>query len=265
MLIADYLSQFLSTGLFGSPWTDPEAKKQFELAFLCPKLKFDLQQVEKQGQGWRLIVGFIRRAAGASPDDTSADIHPDDVLTVAKWFKVTTLEEFANLAQACNFIDANGLLQGISSDFVIDYDKLQTVSYEYMTSIFKRDLPLEKDIEFQQLDSEYKMLDWPTLELILKKCPSKKLQWRAERSDCDDIARVFTAWLSQLGYGNLTLGYYEINLYDDKGNSTGAHAIVAGVVEGKAFLVEPQSNQVVPANYVIGVGSTNSKGRFFMA
>ena len=99
-------------------------------------------------------------------------------------------------------------------------------------------------------DVYYRICDHNRIKDITDASKLEKIQYVAERFDCDDFARALKCFLAQQHYGNLALAYCEINLYSkDYEKSIGAHAlnlIVSENHEGYQInLIEPQTDKIL--------------------
>ena len=262
--LIDYLNTFRApvNPFNGEPWPDNGSQRKFELTFLCGKLRDDLNAwANGAGNGAKFILSVVRRAEGLDQNDVYASFHPDSVLKALEGFgSPQTFGEVAAVADKLNVINPTKIWNSLSSYVDINYDALPNISGNEINDNVKAALNCIPNLIIHHTDASYKTLDDSTLNDILTACPSARLQYRAERLDCENFARVMLGWLSSMGYGNLALGYVEIYCYDANNTFIGAHALNLAVMsDGRVLLIEPQSNRIVSRDYAIGPNATHNE------
>jgi len=248
--LAVYLDQYRAPLEMRGKWATYADQVIYETNTTAIPMNDWLREASSNLPGWYWLHGLCLRAAGAnSLDDLTTNIHPDDVMEVAKALTNSddpTVEEFVNFANLYNKVNSKKLISLISNSpptlpplRVIQTPELFTrilaaTNQNYGPDLFKGNVWLE--------DTDYQLLTDEALDLLCSKCPSKKFKWVAESRDCDDISRIVWGWLSQAGYGNVTVFVASIWAIGQDGNPTGdAHSVLLCVTETRVVIWEGQN------------------------
>lgn len=248
--IADALAPFYADAT--NTFSSPEAKYKFEETFLGSRLRDWLNGAATSHAGWQFFNMTWRRFAGMDADDTYSPVHPDVLVACCESLGFTEIEPLAAWIESLHPV-MDGRVKTLSSmsssNVSLPYESMPDYAASDIMAILSAEGNIDLNVTVRQCDDEYKLLSRADLNAILKACPSKKMQYRAQRRDCEDFSYQMKAWLGYLGYSNVTLGICDMRLYDKDGNVTGAHScnwVVYKDTDGKikAGLIEPQNNQL---------------------
>lgn len=232
------------------PFATPEARHKFELTFLGSRLNSVMNTAASDNAGWAFFNFFWRRFDGRDAADIYSPVHPDTLLAAASALGFVDVEPFAAWIESIKGPmtgKVQAISSGTSSAITLPYDSMPDTTFGDIQADMLAAGSFSENCVWHQLDDAYKLPSRADVELILANCPTSKMQYRANREDCDKYAQMFKAWLGYLGYGNIGVGYVEMTLIDSQGAVTGAHAVnsirfVEQDGSRKAMLIEPQAN-----------------------
>lgn len=248
MLIKDVLSNYYSSP--NQEFATPEARYRFELLFLGGKLNSDMNTIAKDHAGCQFFNYYWRRFDGRDSADIYSPVHPDTIVAAAASLGFVDVELLAGWVDSLKEPLAGKVSQianGTSSNITLAYDAMPDISFADIQTSMLEAMDFVKDPVWHALDDSYKLPSKADIDLILANCPTKKMQYRTSKEDCDDFANMFKAWLGYLGYGNISIGYIEMILVDSTSNTTGAHAVNSCIFRDtdgsiQVKLIEPQTN-----------------------
>lgn len=168
-----------------------------------------------------------------------------DIVDFCTKLNINTDTEVLNWIYAINDANKNinieELQKIIEGNVTIDIN-LKPMTGQKLTGIIKANFPNLTDFELS--DVNYQVTDLEGLKEICNLNPSSSYKWKNDSRDCDDIARIFRAWLSKNNLGNMTIAYCEVNAFYDK-KLVYAHAIILAIIsDGNDYIlkfVEPQN------------------------
>jgi hypothetical protein len=91
------------------------------------------------------------------------------------------------------------------------------------------------------VDSKYRVPFDEGLNEIISACPSDSYKYVKNARDCEDFVRIFLGWLSQHGYGDLSIGWVRGWLHFK--DSKIFHAMCWGVTDENLWIFEPQNDR----------------------
>lgn len=245
-------------------FSSPGNKYKFELTFMGGQLNSVMNSLARGHAGWEFFNAYWRRFDGRDSGDIYSGVHPDTLISAAAnlgFVDIEPLQAWVDSLQVPLTGKVSKLFSAFSSSVTLGYDQMPEIVFQdIITEINTAGFNLTSDCVFHALDDSYKIPHIHDVELILSNCPTKKMQYRAQRSDCEDFANQVKAWLGYLGYGNVALGYIEMTLLDVNNQVTGAHAVnivlysdTAGKIQVR--FIEPQTNKLYSASEMwIGAG-----------
>jgi len=131
----------------------------------------------------------------------------------------------------------------------ITVNNLSTITISEIQNILKNSwLEFEPHVYYDFGDSNYYLLDKPTLDIILTKCKIDKRPYVKSKFDCEDFARATKAWVTLNIEGNVTFANVVGIFYKGDGLQF-AHGfnLVIYTDNGKVqvSLVEPQKDMII--------------------
>lgn len=175
---------------------------------------------------------------------TKYNYGPDDVVTICANMGIQTWEELNSYLTMLNTHNPDLLLSTLTGEMNISIRKVSIQQQDIVSLIVENSITDISNVYFT--DTEYEAIHVGDLQELVDLNYSDEYEWIAESRDCDDISRIFKAWLSRNNLGNLSCAYCEFNgYYQDELKY--AHAIILMVVkevDGSlgVRLIEPQND-----------------------
>jgi len=191
------------------------------------KLKTQMQKLSEEDRGWRYFCYLLEKGNTGLGVSSKQDLSysPDNILSLCLKLGIKTDEGLFSFVENMKAIDVDGLIDCHSPKLSIVQNNLREIDYDRLYSEILNSVICEKNVSFSpQMDSKYLLPHADEVDYILRQCPFDKLEYKAEGRDCDDYAFLLRAFLSENGYGNITIPYVTIYAYKD-GKFAFAHAV----------------------------------------
>ena len=171
-------------------------------------------------------------------------VHPSTVDAICKYkLKCRTLEDIAVWRVWFASLHSDDLVEIV--DPSLNIQTCGETNFDFIKStLLASDLKFESHCKWYHADDAYQKIGKAALDEILCQCPIKRLRYKQESRDCDDFAKMFLGWLAYKGFGNLTIGRADVNVYDGA-SKISAHAVNIFVADGETGFVEPQTGKIV--------------------
>lgn len=172
----------------------------------------------------------------------SSVVYADQIVELCSLIGIETPEELVSFD--LSKIQIEELINWIDPDFS-DIKKGKEVNASWIQQkIESSGFILEKSCQWQFNDRVYYTVPLNSLNFIISKSPVYLLPYQPEGRDCDDFAKMFCAFLSYKGHGNLTIGEAFYKAYNKDGKYLFAHAVNLVIVDDNSvYLIEPQTNE----------------------
>jgi len=231
---------------------------------LCSRLKSDIANLAKTNSSMKWFLWLLDWHA--TRGGSRMAIHPNEIQVACDFLEIETYEELININ--LNSINVDGMFNVINPPFPLDKNKMVKISGPVIKNAIVKKTDSEKNCIWHFRDNEYMLIRYvKDLQAIVTANPSDKYSYIAEKRDCDDFAsRLFRAWLSENGIGNISIIEAEVNNYDVNGKGVSAHSLNIAVVGTPENLdvkfVEPQNDRIWnPREPAPGLGNLTQKIR----
>jgi hypothetical protein len=229
------------------------SKNIFEQIMLNNRLETEMNKICKTDKGWKYFCFLLENGntnnTKSIPNNSRYD--PSNILALCLKLGLKTDTDLYNFVEYMNTIDVDGLIEchspSLKELLKIDPDNpIKEMTYISVKNIIKNLFPVEDSLIYsEQLDSIYLSPNKKQVEYCLQQNITGQLKYIANRRDCDDYAFMFRSFLSINGYGNLTIPYVSINVYNDDGNIKFAHGINIIIYnDGTCKFMDPQSDKL---------------------
>jgi len=247
----------------------------FEQITLNNRLELEMKKICETDKGWKYFCFLLEN--GNTGNTKSMPVNsrydPSNILALCLKLGLKTDKDLYDFVGFMSNIDVDGLIECHSptlKDILnIDVDNpIKEMTYDSIKSIIKNNFPIEKTLKYsEQLDSIYLSPNKKQVEYCLQQCISDQLKYKANSRDCDDYAFIFRTFLSKNGYGNLTIPYVSINVYNDDDTIKFAHGVNIIIYnDGSCKFLDPQSDKLWNADEKMpwGVSNYNIKIRYII-
>lgn len=209
-------------------------------------------QVQKNSELYQFItdfaktsttVFFVLKALDAKTGGTPL-VHPDYLIAHCQdmgWPEWSDLLATMQKMDGAGF-DAQRYMDIIDPPFPeIETEKISINLLYYLISTLI-DLDPLTEMDFSA-DGEYHLVSNDDLRKIILANPSDRYLGKGEGRDCDDFGRrIFLAWLSIKGWGNLAMGWLDCDLIYDDGTKEYHKMCWALTKEHELWFFEPQND-----------------------
>jgi|SRR6056297_410261 len=216
-------------------------------------LERDMHKICETDKGWRYFCYLLEKGNTGCTDSISKRFmyDPSNILALCLKLGIKTDTDLYNFVNYMKTINVEGLIDCHSPTLkellTIDPDNpIKEMNYISVKNIIETNCPIEDTLRYsEQFDSIYLSPNKKQVEYCLQQCVFDKLEYKAQGRDCEDYAFLFRTFLARNGYGNLTIPYISINVYDEDGTIKFAHGINLIIYnDGTCQFMEPQSDRL---------------------
>ena len=213
-----------------------------------------IYQAQKNAQLYYFIQSFVPASKSvtmilATWDEAynKQSMHPDELI---KHLQKLGFSEWPDLEKFILAVDQTGFNFNAVKDIydppmplLSEPEKMSAVNVNW--HIRNTGFPIDPFKINVWYDNEYYLPTRNDLFAIIKANPSDRYKYIVEKRDCDDFTRIFLAWLSKKGHGNLAT-YELICRMNYTSGKTETHSMCLALTKEKEiWIFEPQDDNLI--------------------